>query len=53
VHLIIDATCPLVVGEMPLRGKDKVMLELRITKKRFDTRENLATVKLEMFTPYN
>jgi hypothetical protein len=53
VHLIIDAACPLVIGEMPLWGKDEVMLELRITEKRFETRENLATVKFEMFTPYD
>lgn len=53
VHLIIDATCPLGVGEMPLRGKIEVVLEFWITKKRLDTGQNLATVEFEMFSPHN
>jgi hypothetical protein len=52
VHLTIDAACPFAVGEMPLWSKDEVVLQLRITKKRFETRQNIATVKFEMFTPH-
>ena len=53
VHLIIDTACPLIVSEMSLWGKDKVILELRIPEKHFETRDNLATVKFEMFTTHD
>jgi hypothetical protein len=53
IHLIIDMACPLIIGEMSLGDEDKVILELWITIKCFEARQNLVTVKLEMFTPHD